>query len=126
MPGDPPFIGIDLVEPERLGQRLAHNPGLKGELFSPAEVAYSEGQPHPIEHLAARYCAKEAVVKALAIDGFDPLDVEVLGGGEATAVRLHGPVLDRARELGVEVSISLTHVATMAAAVAMARPTSSS
>lgn len=69
-----------------------------------------------------RAAAKEAVVKALGLDGFDPLDVEVLDGGERCAVALHGAAAERAEALGVMVTISLTHLESMAAAVALARP----
>lgn len=116
------MIGIDLADPRRLEDRLSRRPALAAELFHGGERAYAESQPQPMECLAARFAAKEAVIKALAIDGFDPLDVEVLEGGERCSVRLHGVVAARAEELGVVVTISLTHLATMAAAVALARP----
>jgi len=118
----PPLVGIDIVEPDRLRERLERHGGLVGELFHPGEIAYSETQSAPIECLAARFAAKEAVIKALGIDGFDPLDVEVVAGGEHCALRLHGEAAARADALGVEVSVSLTHVAALAAAVAQARP----
>jgi holo-[acyl-carrier protein] synthase len=111
-----------MTEPSRLKDRLERHPELAGELFRPGEVAYSEAQPFPIENLAARFCAKEAIVKALGLDGFDPLDVEILAGGEQCRVALHGEVAERAKELGVAVSVSLTHVPSMAAAVALALP----
>jgi holo-[acyl-carrier protein] synthase len=123
MPGmEPPMIGIDLVDPRRLEDRLARTPALADELFHHGERAYADSQPQPVECLAARFAAKEAVIKALAIDGFDPLDVEVLEGGERCGVRLYGVVAERAEELGVVVTVSLTHLGTMAAAVALARP----
>ena len=117
-----PLIGIDLVDTVRLGQRLARRPLLADELFHPGERAYSEAQANSIEHLAARFGAKEAVVKALGIDGFEPLDVEVVGGGEECTVALHGAAARRAAELDVDVTVSLTHLPAMAAAVALARP----
>jgi holo-[acyl-carrier protein] synthase len=119
---EPPMIGIDLADPRRLGDRLARTPALVDELFHRGERAYADSQPQPMECLAARFAAKEAVIKALAIDGFDPLDVEVLEGGERCDLRLHGVVAERAEELGVVVTISLTHLGTVAAAVALARP----
>lgn len=119
------MIGIDLSDPRRLEDRLAGTPALAAELFRPGERAYADSQPQPMECLAARFAAKEAVIKALAIDGFDPLDVEILDGGERCGLRLHGVVAERAEELGVVVTISLTHLGTMAAAVALARPKSS-
>jgi holo-[acyl-carrier protein] synthase len=119
---EPPLIGIDLTDPRRLAQRLTRTPALAEELFHEGERAYAYRQSNPIEHLAARFAAKEAVVKALGMDGFDPLDVEVLEGGERCAVRLHGAAAKRADELGVAMSISMTHLEAMAGAVALARP----
>ena len=74
----------------------------------------------PARHLAARFCAKEAVAKALALQDGDWHDVEVLGGGDrAPGLRLSGRAAVRAAELGVEVTVSLTHSKGMAAAVAL-------
>jgi holo-[acyl-carrier protein] synthase len=120
-----PLIGIDLLEPDRLGERLTRNPALREELFLPGELAYADAQHDPNKHLAARLSAKEAVVKALGIDGWDPLDIEVVGGAEETGLHLHRGVRERAAALGVEVTISMTHLDSVAAAVAMARPISS-
>jgi holo-[acyl-carrier protein] synthase len=119
---DAPLIGIDLVEPERLLTSLQRTPKLAERLFHPGELAYCEGQAAPERHLAARFSAKEAVTKALGINGFAPLDVEVVGGAEHCGLRLHGHAATRADELGVIVTISLTHLAGMAGAVALARP----
>ncbi len=118
----PPLIGIDIVDPRRLAKRMQRTPALADELFHPGEQAYAATQPRPIENLAARFAAKEAVTKALGLDGFEPLDVEVLEGGERCAVSLHGLAAERARELAVAVTVSLTHLESMAAAVALARP----
>jgi holo-[acyl-carrier protein] synthase len=117
-----PLIGIDLVDPERLRERLQHTPGLEQELFLAGELEYCRRQAEPEQHLAARFAAKEAVVKALGIDGFDPLEIEVLAGGEQTQLRLHGDVAARAATLNVEVRISLTHLRAIAGAVALATP----
>ncbi len=117
-----PLIGIDLLEPGRLRERLRRNPILREELFLPGELTYADAQHDSYKHLAARLSAKEAVVKALGIDGWDPLDIEVTVGGEKAGLLLHGTVLARAAALGVEVTISMTHLDSMAAAVAMARP----
>lgn len=117
----PPLVGIDLVEPERLAERLQGNPALGPTLFTDQEQAYCDAQHRPEEHLAARFCAKEAVIKALGIDGWDPLDVEIMGGGPEVYVRLHGDVAAVAVELGVIVTVSMTHLASLAGAIAMAR-----
>lgn len=122
--GPAPLIGIDLVEPDRLAERMERTPTLAASLFTPGELAYSEAQAHPAEHLAARFCAKEAVVKALGMDGFDPLDVEIVAGGAEVGLDLHGTALARAAELNVTVSISMSHLGSVAAAVAQATPAS--
>src|ERR671922_92678 len=67
-------------------------------------------------HLAARFCAKEAVAKALGMEGWNFRDVEVVATSGAPQVRLSGAVAERARELGAEPVVSLTHTDTTAAA----------
>lgn len=118
----PQYVGLDLIEPARVAERLARRPGLADELFHPGELAYARGQSDPAEHLAARFAAKEAVTKALGIDGFEPLDVEIVNGGAECTVRLHGGAARRARELRVKVTVSLTHLPQLAGAVALALP----
>jgi hypothetical protein len=56
------------------------------------------------------------------MDGFDPLDIEVLGGGESARLVLHRSAKARADELEVEVTMSLTHLPGIAGAVVLALP----
>ena len=113
-------VGIDLLDIERLERALARRPGLAQRLFTDRERAYAETRARPVMHLAARFCAKEAVAKALQLRAWSWRDVEVLGGGdEPPSVRLSGSAEQRAAELGVTVSVSLTHERGMAAAVAV-------
>jgi holo-[acyl-carrier protein] synthase len=113
-------VGIDLLEIDRLERALARRPALAARLFTDAERAYAAGRARPAMHLAARFCAKEAVAKALELRAWSWRDVEVLGGGaEPPAVRLAGAAAHRADELGATVSVSLTHTRGMAAAVAV-------
>jgi holo-[acyl-carrier protein] synthase len=115
-----PGVGIDLLEIERLERALARRPRLAERLFTDAERAYAARRARPAMHLAARFCAKEAVTKALALPSFEPREVEVVGGGDGPpAVRLTGRAAARAGELGVRVEISLTHSDTTAGAVAL-------
>jgi holo-[acyl-carrier protein] synthase len=103
---------------------LARTPRLRETLFCTGELAYCEAQADPLQHLAARFCAKEAVVKALGIDAWEPLEIEVLGGKDRCALELHGAVADRVQHLGVTVTISLTHLKDTAGAIALALPSS--
>jgi holo-[acyl-carrier protein] synthase len=70
-------------------------------------------------HLAARFCAKEAVAKALALEAWAFQDVEVVATETAPEVRLSGAAAARAAELGLKPRISLTHTRETAAAVAI-------
>jgi len=110
-------VGIDLLEIERMEQALERRPSLALRLFTDGERAYAEGRARPGQHLAARFCAKEAVAKALRLEAFSHHDIEVVGEGAQTQVALHGPLA----ALGVEVDISLTHSKITAGAVALVR-----
>ena len=113
-------IGIDLLEIERLERALERRPRLAERLFTDGERAYAATRARPVMHLAARFCAKEAVAKALQLRAWSWRDVEVLGGGdEPPSVRLACAATTRAAELGKDVSVSLTHQHGMAAAVAV-------
>jgi holo-[acyl-carrier protein] synthase len=112
-------IGIDVLEVARLEDALARRPNLLARLFTDAERAYADSHARPAIHLAARFCAKEAVAKALALEGWAFLDVEVVATEAAPQVRLSGTAAARAAELGVEPRISLTHTRETAAAVAI-------
>jgi holo-[acyl-carrier protein] synthase len=113
-------LGIDLLEIDRMERALARRPRLAERLFTADERAYAASRARPAQHLAARFCAKEAVAKALALEVWDPHDVEVVATGAAPDVRLAGHAARRAAELGVRVTVSLTHSRGMAGAVAWA------
>jgi holo-[acyl-carrier protein] synthase len=113
-------VGIDLMDVRRLEAALTRRPALRDRLFRPAEHTARDGTPRTTRSLAARFCAKEAVTKALRLDAFRPLEIEVVGDGGPPSVRLHGAAAERAAGLGVDVVISLTHERESAAAVAWA------
>ena len=118
------MIGIDLLEVDRLERALERRPRLAERLFTEGERAYAASRARPAMHLAARFCAKEAVVKALELDAFRPQEIEVVGGGDAAPrVRLSGATAERAAALGVGVLLSITHSKDTAGAVALALPT---
>ena len=123
-------VGIDLVSvPDvaasvsRFGDRYVRR------IFTPHEVAYCLGgdlspatpSPYSFESLAARFAAKEAVVKVLRPVGPRPewRDIEVYRDPDGwTGIRLWGQAAVLAAEAGIhELSVSLTHEASTAAAV---------
>jgi len=113
------LVGIDLLEIDRLERALERRPRLAERLFTDAERAYAASRARPGQHLAARFCAKEAVAKALGLRAWNFRDIEVLGSGGPPELRLYGAAAARAAALGVEVNVSLTHTRGDAAAVAI-------
>jgi len=99
--------------------------GFRDTVFTTAEIACCESGAHPPQRFAARFAAKEAVLKALAPSGVRTLvwqEIEILTGerGEPL-VRLHGATGRLAGERGVgAVRVSLSHTPGVAAAFAVA------
>ena len=116
------MVGVDLLEIGRLERALLRRPNMAKRLFTEGERAYAARRARPATHLAARFCAKEAVAKALHLESWAWRDVEVVRGDTAPGLRLSGVAAARADELGVDAHISLTHDRTTAAAVAFLSP----
>jgi holo-[acyl-carrier protein] synthase len=89
-------VGIDLLEIQRLERALERTPRLAQRLFTEAELAYAASQGRPGQHLAARFCAKEAVAKALDLSSWNFHEVEVIGTGGPPSIRLSGSAAARA------------------------------
>ncbi|MSO79310.1 MAG: holo-[acyl-carrier-protein] synthase [Acidimicrobiia bacterium] len=118
-------LGTDLVEVARF--RLAME--RRGEpfverLFSDEERAYADKQKDPSKSLAARFGAKEAVMKAMGVGlwKFKLRDVEVVRAKSgAPSVALFGRAAEMADERGiVDWQLTLTHTETTALAIAIA------
>ena len=113
-----PGVGLDLLEIDRLEAALARRPSLAQRLFTDGERAYAAARSRPGQHLAVRFCAKEAVAKALELEAWSWRDIEVVSEGGAPRIVLHGALAGR----GCEVDVSLTHSRGTAGAVAVVRP----
>jgi len=112
-----------MLEVDRLERALARRPRLADRLFTEAELRYASSRMRPAIHLAARFAAKEAAVKALGGGVTSLREIEVTGGDkEPPVLRLHGGVAELAERLGVELDVSLTHTRQHAAAVVQTRP----
>lgn len=93
-------------------------------LFTEAELAYCLSKPDPAPHLAARFAAKEAVMKAMrsGIYDLDFVDIEVIRGpNQEPMVQLHGQAAELAHSKWIEGwYLSLSHTKTLAIAGAIA------
>jgi holo-[acyl-carrier protein] synthase len=121
-------VGTDLVHVPRLEQVLARHAGFARRVYTPTEIAYCEGHRQPGPRYAARFAAKEAVLKALGTGlarGMRWQDVEIVAGpARQPLVLLHGAVADTARLQGVRaVLVSLSHAGEYALACAVTEPT---
>ncbi|MFN0073079.1 MAG: holo-ACP synthase [Chloroflexota bacterium] len=109
-------VGLDLVEIDRIAKILErHGARFLGRVFTQREIQDSQGRA---ESLAARFAAKEAVMKALGTGAMDFREIEVdRDPGERPQVRLQGRALARAQRMGVTgIALSLTHSRSTAAA----------
>jgi holo-[acyl-carrier protein] synthase len=124
MAADVVGLGIDAVEVDRFRRMLARRPGLARRLFTEGERAYGARQRDPAARLAARFAAKEAVMKALGVGlgAFSFQDVEVVRAPSgAPSLRLSRKAAALASERGVgDWRLSLTHTHAIAEAVALA------
>jgi holo-[acyl-carrier protein] synthase len=117
------LLGLDLAEVGRIAEALERRGDRFLErIFVPGEVL--RGRRHPrafAEHVAGRFAAKEAAMKALGT-GLRALSFrEIVVGREASGkprLEFRGRALERARALRVRASeVSITHTRTTAAAV---------
>ena len=111
-------VGIDLLEIDRLERALERHPRLADRVFTEAEQDYAAARARPGRHLAARFAAKEAVVKAL---GSPAASACARSRSSPASRRRCGSRGARPkRRAGRSVEISLTHSRDFAAAVAIA------
>jgi holo-[acyl-carrier protein] synthase len=121
-------IGVDVIEIDRMHRALSHatrGARFKQRVFTAAERAYCEKRRGWAQSYAARFAAKEAVMKALGRSGpwgFPWLDIEVVSTASGVpTIRLHGDAAARAARLGAaRIHVSLSHDGDTAIAHAIA------
>lgn len=119
-------IGLDIIEVERIREVMGRRPdAFLKRVFTPGELAYcDQGEKHRLRRLAARFAAKEAVLKALGtgLREVKWTDAEVVHDDLGKPqMRLHGRLRELAEARGItEIHISLTHARDYAAAQAIA------
>jgi len=60
-------VGVDLVDIERFRRSLDRTPSMRTRLFTDSELADLENRADPVPGLAARFAAREAVMKSLGV-----------------------------------------------------------
>jgi holo-[acyl-carrier protein] synthase len=110
-------VGVDIVDVPRFARAIERHPKIVGRLFTQGEQDDARARP---ERLAARFAAKEAVLKSLHV-GFGAApwtSIEIRHDATgAPQVHLHGPAAQLAEAHGVDtLHVSLTHTDALAAA----------
>lgn len=111
-------VGVDLVQVSRIAASVeAFGERFIARVFTPAEAAYATTP----EKMAARFAAKEAVKKALELDGIAWTDIEVSRRANgACDVVLHGAARAAAEVLGAQLALSMSHEGDYATAMVVA------
>jgi holo-[acyl-carrier protein] synthase len=117
-------VGVDIVDVARIDRVLGREHAAE-RLLTASEIAYCRARPAVGQHAAARFAAKEAVLKAFGTGlsgGLRWTDVEVVNDpGGRPRVRLHGAAAALAARRGLaSIEISLSHTADLAIAQAVA------
>ena len=117
-------IGVDAVEIDRFRRSLERTPSMKTRLFTQEELEYVEPHDDPSASLAARFAAREAVMKAMGVGlgafEFHDVWVQRADSGRPTLV-VTGRAEQIANELGVtDWHLSITHTDTTAIAYVIA------
>jgi len=117
-------VGVDAVDVARMRRTLERTPTFAARTFTDGERELAASRKDPVPALAARFAAKEAVMKALGVGlgAFALRDVEVVRLASGRPVlALHGAAAALAAERGAaEWHLSLTHTALVAVAMVVA------
>lgn len=119
-------IGVDIVETARIEDLLGNHPERFLErCFTKGEQEDSKSNKRQYEHLAARFAAKEAVLKALGTgwsNGIGWTDIEVVKEPSGKPIlNITGRAKEIADELGIRSwHLSLSHISTHAIASVIA------
>jgi holo-[acyl-carrier protein] synthase len=111
-------IGIDIIEIARIEQAISRwQTSFLKRVYTPAEIDHY----HKMRSLAARFAAKEAVMKALGTGtkGLHWKDIEILSDNDgAPFVQLYGKAHQKSQEAGIRgFSVSLSHSKEYATAI---------
>lgn len=114
-------VGLDATEIARVDDTLRRfGDRFLQRVFTANEIAYCMRHRHAAQHLAARFAAKEAAMKALGTGrslGVLWREIEVVRHGGPPQLRFHGTAAERLASLGAtRALVSLTHAETLALA----------
>lgn len=121
------YQGVDLVEISRLREAFERHKAFGEDIFTQGEQEYCRSRPDVYSHLAGRFAAKEACLKAFGVGmsgfgatgRFGEIEVESSPSGKPT-LRLHGSMERMGKRLKIfQTSVSISHAGEFAIATVM-------
>ncbi len=114
-------IGTDMIEVERVAEKVGKNAGFRELVFSKKEIAYCEAKTNKYEHYAARFAAKEAFFKALGTGwkngtAFNEIEITNNEIGKPAITFLGETAIAIAEMKLGKIFVSLSHLKTLASA----------
>ena len=115
-------VGIDMIELDRVMEKIDKNNGFKEKVFSENEIAFCESKTNQKENYAARFAAKEAFLKATGLGlmlGNQLSDIEVVNDDRGKpSISLKGEFKIKSIENNWnKIHLSLSHLQNIACAV---------
>ena len=115
-------IGTDIIEVDRIARVMERDLGFREKIYTADEIAYCESMKNKYQHYAARFSAKEALMKAIGTGwrfGIRFADIEVFHDDLGQPhIRLTGKAKELAdTEAFSKIHVSLSHVKQLATAV---------
>jgi holo-[acyl-carrier protein] synthase len=115
-------IGIDMIELDRVIEKIDKGHGFKEKVFSEQEITFCESKKNKGQNYAARFAAKEAFLKATGLGlmlGHELSDIEVINDDRGKpSFKLKGDFKTKAAENHWnKIHLSLSHLQNIACAV---------
>ena len=117
-------IGIDMIEVQRVEEKISKEKGFREHVFSKNEIQYCDSQKNSYQNYAARFAAKEAFLKALGIGlvtDFQLNEIEITNEPSGKPViQFIGEAAELIQKYNLShIHVSLTHLKAMASAVVL-------
>lgn len=115
-------VGTDMIETERVAEKISKEKGFREFVFSKNEIKYCETKTNKFEHYAARFAAKEAFFKAAGTGwrngtAFNEIEITNNEEGKPSLILL-GETKKTLGQFDIKnISISLSHLKSIASAV---------
>ena len=115
-------VGIDIIEVERVLEKINRPSGFKEQIFSEGEISYCESQKNKGEHYAGRFAAKEAFLKATGTGltaGYLLSEIEIISDalGKPSLILTGSLKTLQQQKHWSAIHVSISHLSSVATAV---------